>query len=204
VDDYLELPAMEVLEWLARAARDCGHPPDVADALAYSAWWLENRGMHGVLRATTYLLLIHGRPYSELQPRMEDAAVVCLCPIACGVLLVARAEKDLSSFVQWVGGIRTADPVLMVPLIAEALDYAVDVHVRFYDQNLVFSQGGTTILSDSLATLHMIDARRGADTAVRLVPPGESDGMPTFPYEKKDRLRISSYRYVDGGGFRFD
>ena len=191
-------------EWLARAARDCGYPTDVAEALGYSAWWLENRGMQGVLRATAYLLLIHGRSYSDLQPKLEDEAVVCLCPIACGAFVVARAEKDLSSFSEWTGGIRTADPVLMVPIIAVALDYAVEVHVRFCDQDLVFAQGGATILSESLATLHMIDASRGADTAVRLVPPGESDGGATFPFEKKDTLRISRHRYVEGGGFRFD
>ena len=60
----IELPTMEVRGCIAGAARECGYRAELADGLGYCAWWLENRGMSGVLRAVSYLLAIHGRKYS--------------------------------------------------------------------------------------------------------------------------------------------
>ena len=202
--DVLELPTMEVRNWIAGAARECGYPAEVADVLGYSAWWLENRSMGGVLRAVVYLLEIHGTKYSELQPQTRDERPLCLCPITCGALLASRVLEDAAEFSEWTGGISTADPVLMAPSIALLLDYRFDVCLRFNDQDLVFSEHGITVLSKSLAAMSLINAETGVDTAIRLVDANQSDAPPTWPYARKDTLRIPKFRYIEGGGFRFD
>ena len=203
-DKFLELPTMEVRNWIAGGARECGYPAEVADVLGYSAWWLENRSMGGVLRAVVYLLEIHGKEYSDLQPRALDEGLACLCPITCGSLIAERALEDVSKLSEWTGGISTADPVLMAPSIALLLDYRFDVCLRYNDQDLVFSKNGITILSESLAAMSLINAETGVDTAIRLVDASQSDVLPTWPYLKKDTLRIPKFRFIDGGGFRFD
>lgn len=204
VDNYLELPTMEVRNWIAGAARECGYPAEVADVLGYSAWWLENRHIGGVLRAVIYLLEIHGKEYSDLQPQALDEGLACLCPITCGASIGERALEDASELSEWTGGISTADPVLMAPGIAVLLDYRFDVCLRFHDQDLVFSKHGITVLSKSLAAMSLINAETGVDTAIRLVDANQSDAPPTWPYARKDTLQIPKFRYIDGGGFRFD
>ena len=202
--DALELPTMEARRWIAGAARECGYPAEFADALGYSAWWLENRGMGGVLRATVYLLAIHGKSYGDLQSQARGETLVCLCPIAYGALIAARAQDNASEFSEWVGGISTADPVLMVPLIAQFLDYRFDVCLRYNDQDLVFFEDGATVLSNSLAAMSLINADVGVDTTIRLVDSSRREVSPTHRYMKKDTLLVPKFRYTEGGGFRFD
>ncbi|MBR1209737.1 hypothetical protein [Bradyrhizobium sp. JYMT SZCCT0180] len=203
-DDALELPTMEVRGWIAGAARQCGYRAELADGLGYCAWWLENRNMSGVLRAVSYLLAIHGRRYSDLQPQTRDEGVVCLCPITCGTLIATRALENASEFSEWTGGISTVDPVLMTPIIAQFLDYKFDVCLRYNGLDLVFSEHGVTVFSKSLAGMHLINAETGVDTAIRLVEANRSDVPPTHPYKRNDTLRVPKFRYLEGGGFRFD
>lgn len=209
-DDYIELPTIEVRRWLADAARQCGYPDEWAEALAYSAWWLENRGMQGVLRATVYLLMIHsdGKTFSELLPVERDGKVICPCPILCGMLIASRTEDNPTEFAELTRGIVTIDPVLMAPIVTQRLQYKFNVHVRFHDQNVVFSKDAVSILSESLTTLWLVDAETGTETAIRLVETDRDEAMPAsaliHPYRKRDTLRVTKTRYIEGGGFRFD
>ena len=203
-NDVLELPTMEVRRWIAGAARECGYPAELADALGYCAWWLENRNMGGVLRAIGYLLAIHGKKYSDLQPQTRGEALVCLCPIALGMSIATRALDDASELSEWTGGISTVDPILMTPIIAQFLDYKFDVCLRYNGLDLVFSQHGVTVLSKSSAAMHLINAETGVDTAIRLVGSNRSEVPPTHPYARNDTLRVPKFRYTEGGGFRFD
>jgi hypothetical protein len=202
--EEIELPTMEVRQWIAGAACECGYSKDLADLLGYSAWWLENRGMKGVLRAIVYLLLIHDRPFSDLEPKLEDGRLLCLCPMLCGLTLSDRVENDEATYSDWVGGFATAEPVLMIPIIAQSLRYRFDIFLRFYDQELMFSQGGASILGESLATLHMMDARNGVDSAIRLVDSTRNPASVQIPYGRRDTLKVPKVRYLPGGGFRFD
>jgi hypothetical protein len=206
MEDFIELPTMKVRDWIADAARQCSYSDDDADLLGYCAWWLENRGIRGVLRACVYLLVIHGGKFTELQPIRREDRLVCLCPITCGLLIASRAGENPAEFADWTGGIMTADPVLMAPIIARALEYKFNVHLRFYDQHIVFFKEGISILSESLAALYMTDPKGGIDTVLRIVESDRDEVTPTlaFTYRKKDILSVPKHRYLEGGGFRFD
>jgi hypothetical protein len=92
----------------------------------------------------------------------------------------------------------------MMPIIAQSLDYRFDVFLRSYDQELMFSEGGVSILSESLAALHMVDARKGVDAAICLVNAETNPRSAEFRYERRESLTVPTFRYLAGGGFRFD
>ena len=117
MEDYLYLPTIEARNWLADAARECGYPSENADLLGYSAWWLENRGASGVLRTTVYLLGVHGRPYDKLKPDVRGDAVVGICPVEFVTPIFISRMKGDNDFREWTGGLATADPVLIGPLL---------------------------------------------------------------------------------------
>lgn len=204
MDDYLEVPSMDARNWLADAARECGYPSENADAIGYIAWWLENRGAGGVLRTTVYLLGIHGRPYDELKPEIRDDTVVGICPVEFVTPILVSLMKGENDLSEWTGGMATADPVLIGPLLAQMLEYKYNIHIKYHDQHVIFCQDGIAILSDSLATFAMTNTKSGVDLAIRLVKSGDEDVPLTFRYQKKETLRIPGIRYLEGGGFRFD
>lgn len=202
--DYLELPTMEVRHWLAGAARECGYEAEKADAVGYSAWWLENRGVRGVLRACMYLLEIHGEAPEHLRPHVAGQSFVCICPFEFAVLVVRSMKQGDNDFQEWTGGMATADPVLAAPLLTQMLDYKYNVHLMYQDQHLVFSQGGMANLSESLAGFAMTNTTSGVETSIRLVKVDEEEVQFTRHYERRDTLDVAKYRYIDGGGFRFN
>ena len=54
----------------------------------------------------------------------------------------------------------------MTPIVAQFLDYKFDVCLRYNGLDLVFSKDGVTVLSKSLAAMHLINAEIGVDTAI--------------------------------------
>ena len=201
--EEIELPTLEARRWIADAARECGYPDELADFLGYSAWWLENRGMRGVLRTIVYLLTIHGEPFADLEPRNVDGKMVCRCPLMCGLTLVSHIERDPEKFSDWVGGFATADPVLMMPVLARSLDYRSDLFLQFHDVELMFSEKGTAVLSDSILGLFLMNGD-GVDAAIRLVEASRNTIPVDSPYSRRDTLQVPAFRYLSGGGFRFD
>lgn len=204
MSEYLELPTMEVRNWLAGAAQDCGYPSDMADALGWTAWWLENRGCKGVLRASAYLLFVHGTPYDRLLRRVEDDHVVALCPVAMAETLAYSLMAGVADYSAWTHGMRTADPLLAAAVLIRLLDYEYNIHLRYWDTDLILAEKGVTILSHSLASFAMIDARSGVEMGLRLVKAEAEVVDFTFAYHKNETLPVPAHRYLPGGGFRFD
>lgn len=203
MSQYIELPTMDVRNWLAGAARECGYPTDEANALGWTAWWLENRGCKGVLHASVYLLGIHGTPYDQLLQRAQGDDVVALCPIAMATLLTAAHWQKAFDFSDWAHGLQTAHPMMAAAALTKLLDYEYNVHLRYLDTHVILGEEGVAILSESLATFGVVDAS-GIEIAIRLVKRAEEAVDFTFTYAKHETLRVPAYRYLEGGGFRFD
>lgn len=203
MDGYVELPTMDARHWLANAAQECGYGADMAQALAYSAWWLENRQIRGVLRTCVYLLAIHGRSYEDLRARKVDDAIVCLNPVEFGLMVVSSKRNGSEAFEEWKSGLATADPVLAAPIIAQMLDYKYNVHIRYSDQHLVFASDGIARLTDYVVGFGITNNETGVEIAIRLVEAETEEISFTHRYDKRETLSVPEFRYVDGGRFRF-
>lgn len=204
MDEYLEMPTMEARNWLADAARECGYPSDYADMIGYGAWWLENRGVKGVLRTCVYLLGIHGKRFDELKPITREGAAICLCPVEFSMPILMAVVQSKHDFADWTGGMATADPMLVGPFLTQMLEYKYNVHIRYHDQHVMFCQDGIAMLSDLLLGFAMTNTDSGVETALRLIKSDEEDVPLTFHYEKREALSVPKFRYLEFGGFRFN
>jgi hypothetical protein len=199
--DYLIVSMEKARAWLADGAQQCGYPPEQAGALVYCAWWLENRQVRGMLRASMYLLSIQGRPYESLMPREENGRVVGLCPVMLGGLIAINALEKPEPLLEWSGFV-TADPLLLAPISATRLKNEYDLDLKYADQDMTLAKDGIELRSESLLGFGLVESVTGVPSAIRRIEPKPREF--THIYSRNTFLQVPAKRYGPHGEFLFD
>lgn len=202
-----ELPYQTVKTLLAEAAQASGHSAEIADALAQSAWWLENRGLGGVAQVTAYLDATQALRPAELGARRDDyGALRCICPITAAAAVMAEreaavAEEGEAAPVDYglFGG--PASPLIMGAMLAFYGDeQGLAVRLRFGDQQVVLAKEFACIeVGDAVAT-QQLDATAAEPTEVEFLPlDGFTPEGQLLPYVRRLVLQMPTARLGDNG-----
>jgi hypothetical protein len=202
-----ELPYQAVKTLLAEAAQASGHSAEIADALAQSAWWLENRGLGGVAQVTAYLDATQALRPAELGARRDDyGALRCICPITAAASVMAEreaavAEEGEGAPVDYAlfGG--PASPLIMGAMLAFYGDeQGLAVRLRFGDQQVVLAKEFACIEAGAPEGLSRLDALAAEPTDVEFLPlDGFSPAGQILPYAKRMTLTMPAARLSDNG-----
>jgi hypothetical protein len=202
-----ELPYQTVKTLLAEAAQASGHSAEIADALAQSAWWLENRGLGGVAQVAAYLDATQRLRPAELGARRDDyGALRCICPITAAAAVMAEreaavAEEGEAAPVDYglFGG--PASPLIMGAMLAFYGDeQGLAVRLRFGDQQVVLAKEFACIEVGDAEAATRLDATAAVPTEVEFLPlDGFSPEGQLLPYAKRLMLQMPVARLGDNG-----
>jgi hypothetical protein len=202
-----ELPYQTVKTLLAEAAQASGHSAEIADALAQSAWWLENRGLGGVAQVAAYLDATQALRPADLGARRDDyGALRCICPITAAAAVMAERETAVAeegeaapSDYGLFGG--PASPLIMGAMLAFYGDeQGLAVRLRFGDQQVVLAKAFACIEAGDAAALARVDASAAEPTDVEfLALEGFQPEGQLMPYAKRMQLSVPMARLGDNG-----
>jgi hypothetical protein len=202
-----DLPYQTVKTLLAEAAQASGHSAEIADALAQSAWWLENRGLGGVAQVTAYLDATQTMRPAELGARRDDyGALRCICPITAAAAVMAEreaavAEEGEAAPVDYglFGG--PASPLIMGAMLAFYGDeQGLAVRLRFDGQQVVLAKDFACIEVGDAAALARVDATAAEPTDVEFLPlQGFRPEGQVLAYAKRLTLQVPATRLGDNG-----
>lgn len=194
--DTTEFPYEDAQQILTDAAHSTGHSAEIAETLAQTAWWLENRGMKGVQSLVLYLLMTAKMSRKSRAPQPDgQGGVRVVCPIEAGAfcLSVMQRPSAPASFVLSGG---PACPVLMAPLLAHT--YAAQdkaVRLTFQDQKIVFSKELICQEGDAMPGFGWIDPTAKNPTIIEVIPNGSHDPAGWVqPYRKRETLDLPTKR----------
>ena len=202
-----ELPYQTVKTLLAEAAQASGHSAEIADALAQSAWWLENRGLAGVAQVTSYLDATQSTRPAELGARRDDyGALRCMCPITAAASVMAEREAAVAEDGEAApvdyglfGG--PASPLIMGAMLAFYADeQGLAVRLRYGDQQLVLAKEFACIEAGDLAQLSRLDATAAEPTDVEFISlQGFEPQGQMMRYAKRMTLMLPADRLAEDG-----
>lgn len=197
---YVEVPLDEARAILAETAIRIGYEPDFAKALAWSAWWLENRSVSGVSQLIVYLGLVKNLDPEDRAPRSDpEYGMRCVCPVqAAGMVWSHVGDKESLDRIGFRG---PASQLLMAPsLVFCVRDRGYGIRLRYLDQSVVFWNEGVLIESESLANYAWVDPGIKDPTLIEFlkVDEMELDGIHQ-PYRRLDRLKLPSVRMTGAG-----
>lgn len=208
----MEFPYQTAKEILVKAAITAGHSAEIADALAQSAWWLENRGLNGVAQVIAYLdATREARPADLGAKRDEYGSVRCVCPITAAAVIMAEREahreadaaEDIPVEYGLFGG--PASPLIMGAMLAfYAGEQDMIVRLRFGENLVVLAKDFCCIEAGSVAGFADLDAMAADPTEAEFlaqdgfVPVGQ-----VTAYQKKLTLDLPAERLTDDQSLTF-
>lgn len=185
---------------LAQVAQASGHSAEIADALAQSAWWLENRGLGGVAEVIAYLEATRDARPAELGARRDDyGALRCICPITAAASVMAEREAALTEEGEdapvdygLFGG--PASPLVMGAMLAFYGDEQGQlVRLRFGDCQVVLAKDFACVEAGDVQGAAQLDARAALPTDVEFLPlAGFAPEGKVLPYAKRMTLSVPS------------
>jgi hypothetical protein len=205
----IEFPYQEAKEILARAAQARGHSGEISEALAQSAWWLENRGFEGVRHLIAYLDATRDRRPADLGAKRDEyGSVRCICPITAAAAIMAEhslhvdedSAGDLPVEYGLYGG--PASPLIMGAVLAFYADaLGLAVRLRFEGHSVVLSRDFAAVdEAGDPETLMRLDPQAEAPVEVEFLPlNGLKPQGQMQPYHRKLRLALPAARLGPGG-----
>lgn len=202
MSNYVELPLEEGKELIANTAMSLGYEEDLANLLAYSAWWLENRSLHGVTQACVYMLLTRDIEYRDRKAiKLPDGGLRIRSPMWGGNLFWKLMDDgDLIDTSLAIYG--PVSPLLMIPMIVhEAANLDKAVRMSFNGLQMVFAKTGTWITNADekgdvdITIMSLLDADAKRATSIQLIELNEMNQESRYThYNRLDKLRFPKIR----------